>query len=190
MLKNCLTQRREGAKKTFGIDLCVFAPLREIFPICDAFASAVRMRDHVVIVDGTLSQSITGFFARTVELGGRERSLGYIRDGQLYWRTWQEVADAAATLAAELQVAELDFQLLQLGDQHGCGDDGLDWRVQPSEGFDGRVVHCAQRGLDFFPDGLADCIEEHFAKDRILSTHFRHPFWLNCGSNAVAVLCK
>jgi long-chain acyl-CoA synthetase len=65
------------------------------------------MRDHVVMVDGTLSQSISGFFARTVESRGCERALGYIRDAQLYWRTWREVADAAASLAAELQAADI-----------------------------------------------------------------------------------
>ena len=66
-------------------------------------------------------------------------------------------------LTVELQVAELDFQLLQLGDQHGCGDDGLDWRVQPSECFDGRVVNCAQRGLDFFPE-----LRQHQLEARVL----------------------
>ena len=36
---------------------------------------------------------------------GHEPLLGYIRDGELHWRTWQEVADAAASLAAELRAA-------------------------------------------------------------------------------------
>jgi long-chain acyl-CoA synthetase len=63
------------------------------------------MRDHVVMVDGMLSQTIAAFFARTVEMRSDERALGYIRDGQLHWRTWQEVADAAMSLATELKAA-------------------------------------------------------------------------------------
>src|SRR5256885_7408236 len=66
-------------------------------------------------------------------------------------------------LTVELQVAELDFQLLQLGDQHSRGDDGVDWRVQLSEGLDDSVVNCAQRGLDFFPE-----LRQHQLEARVL----------------------
>src|SRR5712691_9085447 len=67
------------------------------------------------------------------------------------------------TLTVELQVAELDFQLLQLGDQHSSGDDGLDWRVQPSVGLDGRLVNCSQRGLDVLPK-----LRQHQLEARVL----------------------
>jgi hypothetical protein len=33
------------------------------------------------------------------------------------------------------------------------------------------------RGLDLFPHVLADCIQEHFAKDGILSIHFWFSPW-------------
>src|SRR3954452_4518012 len=49
--------------------------------------------------------SITAFLGRTVDSRTREPALGYIRNGTLEWRTWQEVADAAASLAGELQGA-------------------------------------------------------------------------------------
>src|SRR4051812_11741220 len=49
--------------------------------------------------------AITEFLAWTVASRGNEPALGFIRSGELQWRTWQEVADAAASLAAELQAA-------------------------------------------------------------------------------------
>jgi long-chain acyl-CoA synthetase len=63
------------------------------------------MRHHALMMDGMSSQTIAGFLAGTVATRGAERALGFIRDGQLHWRTWQEVAEAAASLAAELQTA-------------------------------------------------------------------------------------
>ena len=36
---------------------------------------------------------------------GDEPALGFIRDGELHWRTWHEVADDACRLAAEIQAA-------------------------------------------------------------------------------------
>jgi long-chain acyl-CoA synthetase len=50
-------------------------------------------------------QSIAEFFARTVASRSDEPALGFIRKGALHWRTWQEVANAAASLAAELHAA-------------------------------------------------------------------------------------
>jgi long-chain acyl-CoA synthetase len=50
-------------------------------------------------------QSIAGFFARAVASRPNEPALGFVRNGALHWRTWQDVADAAGSLAAELQAA-------------------------------------------------------------------------------------
>src|SRR4029079_3946497 len=49
--------------------------------------------------------TITAFVARAVASRGGEPALGFIRGGKLQWRTWQEVADAAASLAADIQAA-------------------------------------------------------------------------------------
>lgn len=49
--------------------------------------------------------SISEFLERAVAARANEPALGFIRDGQLQWRTWQEVAGAAVSLAAELQAA-------------------------------------------------------------------------------------
>src|SRR4051794_38263744 len=49
--------------------------------------------------------SIAAFLGRTVDSRTSEPALGYIRNGTLEWRTWQEVAGAAASLAGELQGA-------------------------------------------------------------------------------------
>ena len=51
------------------------------------------------------SPSICAFLANSVAHRGSERALGYVRDGELHWRTWQQVADDAATLAAAIQSA-------------------------------------------------------------------------------------
>src|SRR5258705_3800955 len=63
------------------------------------------MRHHDLMTHGISLQTITQFFARTVGIRGPERALGYIRNGELRWRTWQQVADASTSLAAELQSA-------------------------------------------------------------------------------------
>src|SRR6476620_8617932 len=49
--------------------------------------------------------SISDFLECAVAARANEPALGFIRDGQLRWRTWQEVANAAAALAAQLQAA-------------------------------------------------------------------------------------
>src|SRR5262245_44739311 len=49
--------------------------------------------------------TIAVFFARTVAARASEPALGYIRRGKLRWLTWQQVADAASTLAGELRLA-------------------------------------------------------------------------------------
>jgi long-chain acyl-CoA synthetase len=54
---------------------------------------------------GPVPQSISEFFARTVAARAAEPALGYIRAGELYWLTWQEVATSASDLAAELRSA-------------------------------------------------------------------------------------
>jgi long-chain acyl-CoA synthetase len=50
-------------------------------------------------------QSIAAFFARTVASREDEPALGFVRNGTLNWRTWRDVADAATSLAIELQAA-------------------------------------------------------------------------------------
>jgi long-chain acyl-CoA synthetase len=51
------------------------------------------------------SQSICEFLANSVARRGSERALGYVKNGELHWRTWQQVADEAAALAATIQAA-------------------------------------------------------------------------------------
>ena len=53
----------------------------------------------------SIQPTIAAHFVRTVASRENELALGYIRNGTLEWRTWQEVADAAASLAGELQAA-------------------------------------------------------------------------------------
>ncbi|HVT29739.1 MAG TPA: AMP-dependent synthetase/ligase, partial [Lacipirellulaceae bacterium] len=42
---------------------------------------------------------------KTIAARPNVRALGFIRDGQLHWRTWREVATDAATLAAKIRAA-------------------------------------------------------------------------------------
>jgi long-chain acyl-CoA synthetase len=50
-------------------------------------------------------QTIAAFFARTVSARRNEPALGFVRNGELQWHTWQQVSDAAASLARELRGA-------------------------------------------------------------------------------------
>ncbi len=54
------------------------------------------------------AQTITAFLARTVAVRSDEPALGFIRNGKLQWRTWREVADDAAQLAAAIQAAGVE----------------------------------------------------------------------------------
>src|SRR3954462_13078028 len=51
------------------------------------------------------ASTIVAFLDRTLVARNREPALGFIRNGRLQWRTWQQIVDAAASLAAELQAA-------------------------------------------------------------------------------------
>jgi long-chain acyl-CoA synthetase len=55
-----------------------------------------------------LPQTIPAFFAATVDKRGDDPALGFIRDGVLQWRTWQEIADEAARLAAAIESAGIE----------------------------------------------------------------------------------
>ncbi len=55
-----------------------------------------------------VSQTISELFAETVKRRRHEPALGFIRGGELHWRTWREVADDAARLAAALQDAGIE----------------------------------------------------------------------------------
>src|SRR3954469_11923613 len=50
---------------------------------------------------------IAEYLARTVAERENERALGFIRDGELHWRTWGEVWKAAVALAAELRASNV-----------------------------------------------------------------------------------
>ena len=50
-------------------------------------------------------QSIRAFLANSVARCGSEPALGFIREGELHWRTWQQVSDDANRLAAEIFAA-------------------------------------------------------------------------------------
>jgi long-chain acyl-CoA synthetase len=51
------------------------------------------------------TDTIVAFFAESVARGGDEQALGFIRGGQLNWRTWREVANDACGLASVIQAA-------------------------------------------------------------------------------------
>ncbi|HJQ79140.1 MAG TPA: AMP-dependent synthetase/ligase [Lacipirellulaceae bacterium] len=63
-----------------------------------ASASAI-----MVGMSDNASDTIPAFFTATVRARGDEPALGYIREGQLHWRTWREVAQEASSLAARIQ---------------------------------------------------------------------------------------
>src|SRR3990172_237901 len=56
----------------------------------------------------TKPRTIPAFLADTIARRGDELALGVIRDGKLHWRTWREVADDAARLAAEIRAAGVE----------------------------------------------------------------------------------
>src|SRR4051794_34919613 len=49
--------------------------------------------------------TIASFFSHAVATRAPESALGFIRNGELQWLTWQQLSDAASTLAAELRLA-------------------------------------------------------------------------------------
>jgi long-chain acyl-CoA synthetase len=51
------------------------------------------------------SQTISNFLANTVARRGDERALGFVRGGELSWRTWREVFNEASQLAATIRAA-------------------------------------------------------------------------------------
>jgi long-chain acyl-CoA synthetase len=50
-------------------------------------------------------RTVTEFLEQTVSARGGERALGFVRNGQVQWRTWEEVWKAALSLSAELKIA-------------------------------------------------------------------------------------
>jgi long-chain acyl-CoA synthetase len=52
--------------------------------------------------------TIAASFARSVAAHSEEPALGFVRAGELHWRTWREVADEAAQLASAIQAAGID----------------------------------------------------------------------------------
>ncbi|MEX2316708.1 MAG: AMP-dependent synthetase/ligase [Pirellulales bacterium] len=61
----------------------------------------------MLVMDETV-YTIPAFFARSVALRGDEPALGFIRDGEMQWRTWRQVADEVANLAAALCTAGIE----------------------------------------------------------------------------------
>ncbi len=57
--------------------------------------------------DSHHSSTIAGFLTRSVARRTNDNALGYIRDGQLDWLTWQEVATGASHLVGELRSARI-----------------------------------------------------------------------------------
>jgi long-chain acyl-CoA synthetase len=55
-----------------------------------------------------LALTIPAFFEATVACRGDERALGFIKAGELHWRTWREVAADAKRLAAEIRAAGIE----------------------------------------------------------------------------------
>jgi long-chain acyl-CoA synthetase len=54
------------------------------------------------------TSTISDFFASSVTRRGDEQALGFIRSGELRWRTWREVADEAAGLASVMRSAGVE----------------------------------------------------------------------------------
>lgn len=56
----------------------------------------------------TSTQTIPAFFVDTVARRGGEQALGFIRGGELHWRTWREVFAEASQLAADIRAAGIE----------------------------------------------------------------------------------
>jgi long-chain acyl-CoA synthetase len=50
-------------------------------------------------------QTISNFFADTVAHRGGEKALGFVRGGELHWRTWDDVFEEASQIAATIRRA-------------------------------------------------------------------------------------
>jgi long-chain acyl-CoA synthetase len=78
-----------------------------------SFQTGCRLREHVglaimsIMADSVL-QTIPAFFREAVARRRDEPALGFIRAGELHWRTWGEVAADAARLAAMMRDAGVE----------------------------------------------------------------------------------
>ena len=59
--------------------------------------------DHGRMID--VPETIVTFLADTLARRSDDQALGFIRGGELHWRTWHEVAEDACRLAAGIQAA-------------------------------------------------------------------------------------
>jgi long-chain acyl-CoA synthetase len=69
----------------------------------------LHVRRHFVIMRDMpdIPESIDAFFDRHVVERRNERALGFIRAGELHWRSWHEISQDRATIAAVLRTAGL-----------------------------------------------------------------------------------
>jgi long-chain acyl-CoA synthetase len=59
-------------------------------------------------MNATGGPTISSFLLASVESRGNERALGYFRNGELTWLTWNDVFDAASRLAARVRAAGVE----------------------------------------------------------------------------------
>src|ERR1700754_2767948 len=57
--------------------------------------------------ESTISPTISDFFRRSVARRPNANALGYIRNGELHWLNWQQVAMRASEIAAVLCTADI-----------------------------------------------------------------------------------
>jgi len=73
-----------------------------------AIALPEEFGNHLVMSTARQTQTISDFLANTVARRGAEPALGFVRDGELWWRTWRQVFDEASQLAATIQRAGIE----------------------------------------------------------------------------------
>jgi long-chain acyl-CoA synthetase len=73
-----------------------------------SIAFAQLIDHHGEMGEQTCEQTIPAFLAATVARRADEPALGCIRDGDLHWRTWREVADEAQRSAASIQARGIE----------------------------------------------------------------------------------
>jgi long-subunit acyl-CoA synthetase (AMP-forming) len=56
----------------------------------------------------TYAETIAEYLKRTVAARATKPALGFIRNGELHWRTWRQVADDANQLAARIEAAGVE----------------------------------------------------------------------------------
>ncbi len=112
------------------------------------------------------SPTIADFFGRSAARRPTENALAHIRNGQLHWLTWQEVASRAAHLAAELRAAKIapDDRVAQVSENR------IEWVITDLATHLTGAVHTPIH-ITLSGQQIADQIRDSGAKIVYVSTH-------------------